>query len=117
MMNKGKDQAQSECLRSTIQRSIACIACIRPTNAGLEGQIGSRVGIASETGDPRAPCITGKDVVPTYLQWLQAIGVAEPTSIRFDTFGTGKIAEHAMVKLIRENFDLRPGGIIAMLDL
>jgi hypothetical protein len=76
--HQSKVQAQSECLRSTIQRSLACYACSRSTNVGLEGQIGSRVGTASETGDPRAPCITGKAVAPTYLQWLQAIGVAEP---------------------------------------
>ncbi len=51
------------------------------------------------------------------IQLSYAIGVAEPTSIRVDTFGTGKISEAALVKLVRENFDLRPGGIIEMLDL
>lgn len=51
------------------------------------------------------------------IQLSYAIGVAEPTSIRVDTFGTGKIAETELVKLVRENFDLRPGGIIEMLDL
>jgi len=76
--HKSKDQAQSECLRSTIQRGTACIACSRSTNGGLEDQIGSSVGQASETGDPRALVFIGKAVVPTYLKWLQAIGVAEP---------------------------------------
>lgn len=51
------------------------------------------------------------------IQLSYAIGVAEPTSIRVDTFATGKISEAALVALIRENFDLRPGGIIEMLDL
>lgn len=51
------------------------------------------------------------------IQLSYAIGVAEPTSIRVDTFGTGKIPESELVKMIRENFDLRPGGIIEMLDL
>lgn len=51
------------------------------------------------------------------IQLSYAIGVAEPTSIRVDTFGTGTISETELVKLVRENFDLRPGGIIEMLDL
>ena len=51
------------------------------------------------------------------VQVSYAIGVAEPTSISVDTFGTGVIAEEAMVKLIREHFDLRPRGMTAMLDL
>jgi S-adenosylmethionine synthetase len=51
------------------------------------------------------------------IQVSYAIGVAEPTSISVDTFGTGKIADHEIVKLIREHFDLRPRGIIDMLDL
>lgn len=46
-----------------------------------------------------------------------AIGVAQPTSIMVDTFGTGKLSEDKIVELIRENFDLRPAGIIKMLDL
>ena len=46
-----------------------------------------------------------------------AIGVARPTSIMVDTFGTGKISEEKLVEIIRENFDLRPAGIIKMLDL
>lgn len=46
-----------------------------------------------------------------------AIGVAEPISIYVDTFGTGKIPDHEIIKLIREHFDLRPYGIIKMLDL
>lgn len=51
------------------------------------------------------------------IQISYAIGVAEPTSIHVDTFGTGKIANQEIIKLIRENFDLRPYGIIKMLDL
>jgi len=51
------------------------------------------------------------------IQVSYAIGVAEPTSISVDTFGTGKIAHHEIVNLIREHFDLRPKGLIAMLDL
>ena len=46
-----------------------------------------------------------------------AIGVAQPTSIMVDTFGTGKIADEKLVEIIRENFDLRPAGIIKMLNL
>jgi S-adenosylmethionine synthetase len=46
-----------------------------------------------------------------------AIGVAEPTSISIDTFGTGQISESHIVELIRENFDLRPKGLVEMLDL
>jgi S-adenosylmethionine synthetase len=51
------------------------------------------------------------------IQISYAIGVAEPTSIHVDTFGTGKIPNHEIIQLIRENFDLRPYGIIKMLDL
>lgn len=51
------------------------------------------------------------------LQVSYAIGVAEPTSISVETFGTGKIEEAKLVELIREHFDLRPKGIINMLDL
>ncbi len=51
------------------------------------------------------------------LQLSYAIGVAEPTSISVETFGTGKIEEAKLVELIREHFDLRPKGIINMLDL
>ncbi len=51
------------------------------------------------------------------IQVSYAIGVAEPTSISVDTFGTGKIEDEALVKLVREHFDLRPKGLIAMLDL
>ena len=46
-----------------------------------------------------------------------AIGVARPTSIMVDTFGTGKVSDEKLVEIIRENFDLRPSGIIKMLDL
>jgi len=51
------------------------------------------------------------------IQISYAIGVAEPTSISVDTFGTGKLPNHEIVNLIREHFDLRPKGLIAMLDL
>lgn len=51
------------------------------------------------------------------IQLSYAIGVAHPTSIMVDTFGTGKISEEKLVDLVRENFDLRPAGIIKMLDL
>ena len=51
------------------------------------------------------------------IQLSYAIGVASPTSIRIDTFGTGKLSEDKLVDIIRENFDLRPAGIVQMLDL
>ncbi len=51
------------------------------------------------------------------IQLSYAIGVAQPTSIMVDTFGTGKIKDDDLVNIIRENFDLRPAGIIKMLDL
>jgi len=51
------------------------------------------------------------------IQISYAIGVAEPTSISIDTFGTGKVSEDKLVELVRENFDLRPYGITKMLDL
>ena len=51
------------------------------------------------------------------IQLSYAIGVARPTSINVDTFGTGKLSDTKLVELIRENFDLRPAGIIRMLDL
>ena len=51
------------------------------------------------------------------IQLSYAIGVAQPTSIMVDTFGTGKLSDSKLVDIIRENFDLRPAGIIKMLDL
>ena len=51
------------------------------------------------------------------IQLSYAIGVAHPTSIMVDTFGTGKLSDEKLVEIIRENFDLRPAGIIKMLDL
>lgn len=51
------------------------------------------------------------------IQLSYAIGVAQPTSIMVDTFGTGKVEDDKLVEIIRENFDLRPAGIIKMLDL
>ncbi|WP_371287460.1 methionine adenosyltransferase [Dorea sp.] len=51
------------------------------------------------------------------VQLSYAIGVAQPTSIQIDTFGTGKISDTLLTELVRKNFDLRPAGIIDMLDL
>ena len=51
------------------------------------------------------------------IQLSYAIGVAHPTSVMVDTFGTGKLPDSRLVEIIRENFDLRPAGIIKMLDL
>lgn len=51
------------------------------------------------------------------IQLSYAIGVAQPTSIMIDTFGTGKLSEEKLVEIVRDNFDLRPAGIIKMLDL
>ncbi|AZJ22835.1 methionine adenosyltransferase [Bacillus wiedmannii] len=51
------------------------------------------------------------------VQLAYAIGVAQPVSISVDTFGTGKVSEDVLVELVRNNFDLRPAGIIKMLDL
>ena len=51
------------------------------------------------------------------IQLSYAIGVAQPTSIMVDTFGTGKLSDAKIVEIIRRNFDLRPAGIINMLDL
>ena len=51
------------------------------------------------------------------IQLSYAIGVAKPTSVMVDTFGTGKLSDEKLVEIVRENFDLRPAGIIKMLDL
>ena len=51
------------------------------------------------------------------VQLSYAIGVARPTSVFVDTFGTGKLSDNRIVEIVRENFDLRPAGIIRMLDL
>lgn len=51
------------------------------------------------------------------IQLSYAIGVAYPTSIMIDTFGTGKLSDEKLVEIVRENFDLRPAGIIQMLNL
>ncbi len=51
------------------------------------------------------------------IQLSYAIGVAQPTSIMVDTFGIGKLSDEKLVEIVRENFDLRPAGIIKMLDL
>ena len=51
------------------------------------------------------------------IQLSYAIGVAHPTSVQVETFGTGKLSDEALTRIVRENFDLRPAGIIKMLDL
>jgi S-adenosylmethionine synthetase len=51
------------------------------------------------------------------IQISYAIGVSEPTSISINTFGTGKLSDEKIVELVREQFDLRPRGLIEMLDL
>ena len=51
------------------------------------------------------------------MQLAYAIGVAQPVSIRIDTFGTGTVAESKLQEAVRQIFDLRPAGIIQMLDL
>ena len=51
------------------------------------------------------------------IQVSYAIGVADPTSISINTFGTGKLPDETIVQLVHEHFDLRPRGLIAMLDL
>ncbi|WP_323759139.1 methionine adenosyltransferase domain-containing protein, partial [Immundisolibacter sp.] len=51
------------------------------------------------------------------VQVSYAIGVAEPTSIMVDTFGTGQVSNVTLTRLVREHFDLRPAGILRMLDL
>ena len=51
------------------------------------------------------------------IQLSYAIGVAQPTSVMVNTFGTGAVPDRELVKIVRENFDLRPAGIIKMLDL
>jgi S-adenosylmethionine synthetase len=51
------------------------------------------------------------------VQFAYAIGVASPVSISIDTFGTGKVAEDVLIEVVQNNFDLRPAGIIKMLDL
>ena len=51
------------------------------------------------------------------VQLSYAIGVAQPTSVMVDTFGTGKLSDERITEIVRENFDLRPAGIIKRLDL
>ena len=51
------------------------------------------------------------------IQLSYAIGVARPTSFMADTFGTGKVSDEKLTEIVRDNFDLRPAGIIKMLDL
>ena len=51
------------------------------------------------------------------VQLAYAIGVAEPVSLYVNTFGTNKIAENQIEKIVRENFDMKPSGIISQLDL
>ena len=76
-------------------------------------------------GGPMGDCgLTGRKIIVAAgladrceIQLSYAIGVAEPTSIMVETFGTGKVSNEVLVRLIRENFDLRPYGLIKMLDL
>ena len=51
------------------------------------------------------------------IQLSYAIGVAQPTSVMVDTFATGKLSDEKLTQIVREHFDLRPAGIIKMLDL
>ena len=51
------------------------------------------------------------------IQLSYAIGVAQPTSVHIETYGTGRLPEEQLIRIVRENFDLRPAGIIKMLDL
>ena len=51
------------------------------------------------------------------IQLSYAIGVAQPTSVMINTFGTGRLSDEKLTQIIREHFDLRPAGIIKMLDL
>ena len=51
------------------------------------------------------------------IQLSYAIGVAKPTSVMIDTFGTGKLSDERIEEIVRKHFDLRPDGIISMLDL
>ena len=70
-----------------------------------------------------AACYAAKNIVAAGLaekcevQLSYAIGVAKPTSVNVDTFGTGKLSDEDITEIIRENFDFRPAGIIKMLDL
>ncbi len=61
--------------------------------------------------------VTGRKIIVDTYGGYARHGVAQPTSIMVDTFGTGKIGDEKLVEIIRENFDLRPAGIIKMLDL
>jgi len=90
--------------------------------------IGGPVGDAGLTGRKiRSAAYAGryvaKNIVAAKLadrceiQVSYAIGVAEPTSISLNTFGTGKLSDEKIVQLVREHFDLRPKGLIAMLNL
>ena len=85
-------------------------------DAGLTGRkiIVDTYGGAARHG---GGAFSGKDCTKVDRSAAYAIGVARPTSIMVDTFGTGKIADEKITELIRENFDLRPAGIIRMLDL
>ena len=91
-------------------------------DSGLTGRkiiVDTYGGVARHGGG----AFSGKNIVAAgiadrcEIQLSYAIGVAHPTSIMVDTFGTGKLSEDKIVELIRENFDLRPAGIIKMLDL
>ena len=84
---------------------------------GDSGLTGRKIIVDTYGGAARhgGGAFSGKDC--TKVDSSAAIGVARPTSIMVDTFGTGKLDEEKIVEIIRENFDLRPNGIIKMLDL
>ena len=90
---------------------------------GDSGLTGRKIIVDTYGGVAYAARYVAKNIVAAgiadrcEIQLSYAIGVAQPTSIMVDTFGTGKLSEDKIVELIRENFDLRPAGIIKMLDL
>ena len=89
---------------------------------GDSGLTGRKIIVDTYGGAGRhgGGAFSGKDctkVDKCEIQLSYAIGVAHPTSIHVETFGTGKLSDTKLVEIIRENFDLRPAGIIKMLDL
>ena len=91
---------------------------------GDSGLTGRKIIVDTYGGMARhgGGAFSGKDCTKVdrsaaYAARSYAIGVAQPTSVMVDTFGTGKIADDKLVEIVRENFDLRPAGIIKMLDL
>ena len=86
---------------------------------GDSGLTGRKIIVDTYGGMARhgGGAFSGKDCTKVDRSAAYAIGVAQPTSIMIDTFGTGKVSEERLVDIVRENFDLRPAGIIKMLDL